>query len=143
MPTADVEEKLRKLTAVDFNYRNWSLLLNSNRPPVPPVILKVPASGKHQLALEHEESIEEKSNPDFETESARRVSQPVISPRKLKFRREKALDKKKRALALSSRLSRRGYVIDFLLFFWKLFPDVLFSFPRGGIGSGSMNPMMR
>ena len=46
LPTADVEVKLRKLTTIDFNNRNWSWLLNWNRPPALPVILRVLTSGK-------------------------------------------------------------------------------------------------
>ena len=67
LPTVDVEAKLRKLTAIDFNSHNWSWLLNPNRPSVPLVILRVPSSGKSQLAPEPEEPAREESNPDSET----------------------------------------------------------------------------
>jgi len=50
LPTADVEAKLRKLTTINYDCRNWSWLLDPNRPPVPPVIPRVPTLGKNQLA---------------------------------------------------------------------------------------------
>ena len=68
----------------------------------------MPAPSKGQIAPETEEFVLEERNSDSEMKSARGVSQPVISLRKLKFRREKAPDKKKRALAPSSRLPRLG-----------------------------------
>jgi len=32
LPTADVETKLRRLIIINYNKRNWSWLLDSNRP---------------------------------------------------------------------------------------------------------------
>ena len=80
LPTADVEAKLRRLTTVNFNNHNWSWLLNLNILPVPPVIPRVPASGKGQLAPELKEFIQEDNNPDSEMESTRGVSQPIAGP---------------------------------------------------------------
>ena len=34
--SVNIVAKLKKLTTIDFNSRNWSWLLNLNRPPVPP-----------------------------------------------------------------------------------------------------------
>ena len=59
LPTADIEAKLRRLTAIDYSNRNWSWLLDPNRPPKTPVILKVPASGKIQSVSEAEEPAQE------------------------------------------------------------------------------------
>ena len=107
LPTANVEAKLRKLTVVNFSNRNWSWLLNLNRPLVPLIILRVSGSGKGQLALEPDEFVQEESNPDSETEeSTRGVSQPVINHGKSKVRGGMDPDKKTRALAQSSRLPR-------------------------------------
>jgi len=39
--TTEIELKLQKLTAVDYDYCNWSWLLDPNRTHVPPVLLKV------------------------------------------------------------------------------------------------------
>ena len=35
LPTADIKAKLRKLKAINYNFRNRSWLLDPNRPPVP------------------------------------------------------------------------------------------------------------
>ena len=55
LPTADVQTKLRRLTAVNYNNCNWSWLLDLNRPPEPPVTRKVLASSKIHPAFEPEE----------------------------------------------------------------------------------------
>ena len=57
--TADVEVKLRRLTAIDYNSHNWSWLLDPNKPLEPPVIPKVPTSSKIQTAFEPEELAQE------------------------------------------------------------------------------------
>ena len=50
--TADIKVKMRKLTAIYRNRRNWSWLLDPHRPCVPPILPEVAASGKNQLAAE-------------------------------------------------------------------------------------------
>ena len=47
LSTANVEAKLRKLTTINYNNRNWNWLLDPNRPLEPPVIPRVPALGKN------------------------------------------------------------------------------------------------
>ena len=37
LSSADIEVKLQKLAAINYNHRNWSGLLDPNRSPVPPV----------------------------------------------------------------------------------------------------------
>ena len=123
LPAADVEAKLRKLTTVDFNNRNWSWLLNSNRPSVPLVILRVPATGKGQLAPKPEKSVQKESNSDSETEeSTRGVSQTVVNPGKPRVLGEMVPDKK-RALAQSLHLPRPGDM--FWIFFRILFVEII------------------
>ena len=61
LPPADIEAKLRKLTTINYNCRNWSWLLDPNRPSVPPVIPKVPASGKSQPVPEPVEPAREEN----------------------------------------------------------------------------------
>ena len=46
-----------------LNYHNWSWLFDSNRPPVPPVIPRVHASGKSQPSSESGELTLEKNQP--------------------------------------------------------------------------------
>ena len=53
-------------TAIDFNRRNWSLLLNPNRPPVKPSVQRVHGSGKSQLAPEPEGTIREENSSTSE-----------------------------------------------------------------------------
>ena len=50
LPSADVEAKLKKLTAINFNSCNWIWVLNPNKPPILPSVQRVLASGKSQLA---------------------------------------------------------------------------------------------
>ena len=53
-PTVDVEAKLRRLMAINYNNRNWSWLLDPNRPPESPVILKVSTLSKILFAFDPE-----------------------------------------------------------------------------------------
>jgi len=83
-------------------------LLNPDRPPVLPVILRVPTSGKSQLAPALEEFVQEENDSDSETKSVCRVSQPVVSPRKLKVRREKAPEEEESTRSVFAYSTVRG-----------------------------------
>ena len=51
MLTAEIELKLQELTAVDYDRRNWSWLLDPNRTLVPSVLSREPASTKGSPAV--------------------------------------------------------------------------------------------
>jgi len=55
IPTTDVVTKLKRLTVINYNNRNWNWLLNLSRPSKSPVIPKVPALGKNQPTSAPEE----------------------------------------------------------------------------------------
>ena len=77
LPSVDVEAKLKKLTAIDFDYCYWSSLLNPNKPPVLPSVQRVPTSGKSQLASEPEETVREETSSISETGGAYPRSGPT------------------------------------------------------------------
>ena len=64
LPTADVKVKLRRLTTINYNNRNWSWLIDPNKPLEPLVIPKVPALGKIQSASKTKEPAREGNPPD-------------------------------------------------------------------------------
>jgi len=100
LPTADIKGKLRKLTTVNYNCRNWSWLLDPNRFSVPPIIPRVPPSSKSQLAPKLEEPAREESHPASEPgEPAREESQSVIDLDKSRVSGRMVPSKKKTALA--------------------------------------------
>ena len=56
LPITDIEAKLRKLTSIDYDHRNWSWLLDLKIPPVPLVVPRVGALDKRQPAHKPEVS---------------------------------------------------------------------------------------
>jgi len=54
LPSTDFEVKLQKLIAFNYDHYNWSWLLDPSRPPMPLVLLRVPAPTKSQPAVDPE-----------------------------------------------------------------------------------------
>ena len=80
-----------------------------NRPLVPPVLPRAPASGKSQHAPKLEEPAQEESSPAPEQVGpTREVSQLAVDIEKSMVPGRSVPTKKKRALAQSSRLSHIG-----------------------------------
>ena len=79
--SADIKVKLRKLAAINDNHRNWSWLLDLNRPPVYPVLPRVPVSGKSRPRPQTEVPCSGEEPTDIDIRRLR-VSERMVSVKK-------------------------------------------------------------